>query len=189
MRGYLIDVIEGKTHSVDVFDLEDYQKFIHCQTIDIVSRTIGDREYEIICDDEGLSKRPALVSAVNNDGQPMLVGNLIVMGNSGGDEDMHEISFDEIQHLKKHFMHVVTKGSGKSLGSISGQLDSLIAYLEKHNPSLLERLKTSDSVEDAATAFLREYEKCKDLDREEIERVSAAKQIYEVFQEYQSPVE
>ena len=73
MRGYLIDVIEGKTHSVDVFDLEDYQKFIHCQTIDIVSRTIGDREYEIICDDEGLSKRPALVSAVNNDGQPMLV--------------------------------------------------------------------------------------------------------------------
>lgn len=112
MRGYLIDVIEGKTHSVDVFDLEDYQKFIHCQTIDIVSRTIGDREYEIICDDEGLSKRPALVSAVNNDGQPMLVGNLIVMGNSGGDEDMHEISFDEIQHLKKHFMHVVTKGSG-----------------------------------------------------------------------------
>lgn len=112
MRGYLIDVIEGKMHSVDVFDLEDYQKFIHCQTIDIVSRTIGDREYEIICDDEGLSKRPALVSAVNNDGQPMLVGNLIVMGNSGGDEDMHEISFDEIQHLKKHFMHVVTKGSG-----------------------------------------------------------------------------
>lgn len=79
MRGYLIDVIEGKTHSVDVFDLEDYQKFIHCQTIDIVSRTIGDREYEIICDDEGLSKRPALVSAVNNDGQPMLVGNLIVI--------------------------------------------------------------------------------------------------------------
>lgn len=112
MRGYLIDVIEGKTHSVDVFDLEDYQKFIHCQTIDIVSRTIGDREYEIICDDEGLSKRPALVSAVNSNGQPMLVGNLIVMGNSGGDEDMHEISFDEIQHLKKHFMHVVTKGSG-----------------------------------------------------------------------------
>ncbi|MFR6133029.1 MAG: phage tail tip lysozyme [Fusicatenibacter saccharivorans] len=54
---------------------------------------------------------------------------------------------------------------------------------------MLERLKTSDSVEDAATAFLREYEKCKDLDREEIERVSAAKQIYEVFQEYQSPVE
>ena len=97
---------------LDVFDLEDYQKFIHCQTIDIVSRTIGDREYEIICDDEGLSKRPALVSAVNNDGQPMLVGNLIVMGNSGGDEDVHEISFDEIQHLKKHFMHVVTKGSG-----------------------------------------------------------------------------
>ena len=42
----------------------------------------------------------------------MLVGNLIVMGNSGGDEEMHEISFDEIQHLKKHFMHVVTKGSG-----------------------------------------------------------------------------
>lgn len=81
------------------------------------------------------------------------------------------------------------EGKGKSLGSISGQLDSLIAYLEKHNPSLLERLKTSDSVEDAATAFLREYEKCKDLDREEIERVSAAKQIYEVFQEYQSPVE
>ena len=82
-----------------------------------------------------------------------------------------------------------TIDKGKSLGSISGQLDSLIAYLEKHNPSLLECLKTSDSVEDAATAFLREYEKCKDLDREEIERVSAAKQIYEVFQEYQSPVE
>lgn len=89
----------------------------------------------------------------------------------------------------KSYLCKYTIDKGKSLGSISGQLDSLIAYLEKHNPSLLERLKTSDSVEDAATAFLREYEKCKDLDREEIERVSAAKQIYEVFQEYQSPVE
>lgn len=89
----------------------------------------------------------------------------------------------------KSYLCKYTIDKGKSLGSISGQLDSLIAYLEKHNPSLLERLKTSDSVEDAATAFLREHEKCKDLDREEIERVSAAKQIYEVFQEYQSPVE
>lgn len=97
MRGYLIDVIEGKTHSVDVFDLEDYQKFIHCQTIDIVSRTIGDREYEIICDDEGLSKRPALVSAVNNDGQPMLVGNLIVMGNSASEKAFYACCYKRIR--------------------------------------------------------------------------------------------
>ena len=54
----------------------------------------------------------------------------------------------------KSYLCKYTIDKGKSLGSISGQLDSLIAYLEKHNPSLLERLKTSDSVEDARHLIL-----------------------------------
>lgn len=42
-----------------------------------------------------------LVSAVDSEQNAMLVGNLIVMGNSEGDEILHGLSNEELKHLKK----------------------------------------------------------------------------------------
>lgn len=57
--------------------LDEYYNLIECDCIDIVTRRIGDTYFDIICDDEGLLKDNPRVSAVDLNGNPMLVGNLI----------------------------------------------------------------------------------------------------------------
>ena len=53
----------------------------------------------------------------------------------------------------KEYLCRYTIDLGKSLGSLSGQLDSLMAYLSDYNPNLLDRLKNAEDVDTAATAF------------------------------------
>lgn len=53
MKGLLIDVHNAKIQEVEVSELDDYYKWIGCENIDITSRKIGGRIYDIICDDEG----------------------------------------------------------------------------------------------------------------------------------------
>lgn len=78
----------------------------------------------------------------------------------------------------KEYLCQYTIDKGKSIGSVTGQLDGLLAYLERYNPSLLERLKNAKDPAAAASAFLREYEKCANIDKEEQERIAAAEDIY-----------
>jgi hypothetical protein len=102
MKGLLIDVHNAKIQEVEVSELDDYYKWIGCENIDITSRKIGGRIYDIICDDEGFFHEPVLVSAVDSEQNAMLVGNLIVVGNSEGDEILHGLSNEELKHLKKN---------------------------------------------------------------------------------------
>ena len=65
-------------------ELDEYYNLIDCDCIDIVTRKVGDTYFDIICDDEGLLKDNPRVTAVDTEGNPMLVGNLIF---SHTDED------------------------------------------------------------------------------------------------------
>lgn len=78
----------------------------------------------------------------------------------------------------KAYVYHYTVEQGKSVGSISGQLDSLLAYLSEYNPGLLSRLKNATDPEAAAAAFLKEYERPANLQSAEIKRTSAARSIY-----------
>ena len=81
----------------------------------------------------------------------------------------------------KAYLYHYTVEQGKSVGSISGQLDSLLAYLSDNNPDLLSRLKNAEDPETAASAFLREYERCANMRMAEIKRTAAARSIYEAM--------
>lgn len=89
----------------------------------------------------------------------------------------------------KEYLCRYTIDLGKSLGSLSGQLDSLMAYLSDYNPNLLDRLKNAEDVDTAATAFMREYEKCANQGTQQKLRTTAAEQIYAVMENYDSPVD
>lgn len=89
----------------------------------------------------------------------------------------------------KEYLCRYTIDLGKSLGSLSGQLDSLMAYLSDYNPNLLDRLKNAEDVDNAATAFMREYEKCANQSTQQKLRTTAAEQIYNVMESYDSPVD
>ena len=80
VTGVLIDVKNRTTvvHTVNSGSLEEYYDILNCTTFDIASRRIGGSYYDIYCDDEGLLKCSPVVSAVSEDREPMLVGNLFV---------------------------------------------------------------------------------------------------------------
>lgn len=66
--------------------LEAYYEEIGCDCIDIVSRKINGSWFDIICDDEGLFKDPLVVTAVDPNGSPALVGTLLICRFDGVDD-------------------------------------------------------------------------------------------------------
>lgn len=79
----------------------------------------------------------------------------------------------------KAYLYHYTIEQGKSVCSISGQLDSLLAYLSDYNPLLLARMKKAEDPEEAASLFLKGYERCANMRLAEIKRTAAARAIYE----------
>ena len=78
--------------------LDDIYENLNCRCFDIATRKIGDTYYDIYCDDEGLLKENPIVSAINHNGEVMLVGNLLFAKHNkrGGTVGLKEKEMDEI---------------------------------------------------------------------------------------------
>lgn len=77
ITGVLVDVNAGTVKEATIeANLDSYYKALDCTCIDIAVRKLGPYQFDIICDDEGMLKDNARVSATGPLGQPMLVGNL-----------------------------------------------------------------------------------------------------------------
>lgn len=77
ITGVLVDVKAGTIKKATIAaNLDSYHKVLDCDCIDIVGRSLGPYTFDVICDDEGLLKPGARVSAINPTGRPMFVGNL-----------------------------------------------------------------------------------------------------------------
>lgn len=101
MKGYLVDVNNGTANEVETNgSLEEYYKLLDCDCIDIVTRKIGGKYFCIVCDDEGLFVENPKISAIDSEGAPLLVGNLLVL-NNGDDGDLHGLNESDIAILKK----------------------------------------------------------------------------------------
>lgn len=111
MRAFLVDVENGAADEVDACGLADYYRLLNCRLVDIVSWRIGGKWYDIIADDEGI-KEGAKVSALCQ-GQPVLVGNLLVMniGEDGEEAPLHDLDFERI---RAHLLRVVYGDGGEA---------------------------------------------------------------------------
>jgi len=99
MKTILVDVHEQCMRPVDVADkLDEFYRLLRCDTIDITERNIGGKQFSVMCDDEGLLKNGAIVSAVDSNGEPVLVGNLLFF-HTDPNGNLLGISDDECQHL------------------------------------------------------------------------------------------
>lgn len=100
-----IGIINGISKVLDIEDkLEVYYDLLECRVIDIVSRKIGDKYYDIICDDEGLLKDSIRISAMDKDDEPCLVGSIIICNfNKAG----KEVALKE-EDMKNIFDHIIT---------------------------------------------------------------------------------
>ncbi|MBR5950068.1 MAG: hypothetical protein IKZ87_01390 [Actinomycetaceae bacterium] len=80
MIGYLIDVQNDKVSTVRTTgQLEDYYNKLNCSSIDVASRAVDGKYYDIIVDDESLCVDAPRISAIAPDGESMLAGNLLVL--------------------------------------------------------------------------------------------------------------
>lgn len=103
MRSFLLDVNEGIFRELDVNNkLEEFYELLGCNYIDIVQRNIDGRVFDIVCDDEGLLKSHPVVSAIDSDHKPMLVGSLLFFHSNSRTGNLTGISADDCDHLRKH---------------------------------------------------------------------------------------
>ena len=104
ITGYLIDV-QNETHGPRTIlkELKEYYALLGCRLIEMPTRRIGvrnGRRYTIICDEEGLFAEQPKTSAIDNLGQPMLVGNLFIVK---VDEEGNTVGLDpdDIKYLER----------------------------------------------------------------------------------------
>lgn len=103
VRGVLLDVNTGSMQGTTLDgSLQGFYEALDCSCIDIVDRTINGRPYTIVCDDEGLLKDGAKLSAVSDDNDPMLVGSLFITNSEYTPDGvaLADLTDDDIKHIK-----------------------------------------------------------------------------------------
>ena len=97
IKGVLLDVEKNTVEKVEFEPtLENYYKMLNCDMIEIATRKIGvknGRVFAIVCDEEGALKEDPKISAINDIGEAMLVGSLLIVGEA--DDDGNETSITD----------------------------------------------------------------------------------------------
>lgn len=114
MKTILLNVYDEEVEIIDIEpELDAYYAKLDCSCIDIVERKIGGKVYDVMCDDEGLFRSPQKISAINDMGEPMLVGNLMFFNNDGAG-NLTGLSEDDLLHItgfiEKMYTHNFPKG-------------------------------------------------------------------------------
>ena len=103
MKAFLLDAENRQTRTVEVDDtdhLTEYYKLLNCEIVDITSRKIGGKYFDIVADDEGLMKENPIVSALDTEGQPALVGNLLFCNYDPETGEEVSLTDEDIQLLR-----------------------------------------------------------------------------------------
>lgn len=109
MKTLLLNVQDGTVERLDIEpNLDSYYELIGCDCIDIAYRKIGGKYYDLVVDDEGLLKPDPKISAIDDMGSVMLVGNILFFNNDGMG-DFVGLDEDDYEHLEKHIMHMSTR--------------------------------------------------------------------------------
>lgn len=104
IKGILIK--EDKVEIVEVENsLIELYKLLNCDLIQVVERKIGDKVYDIICDEEGLLK-PNFQSAICSNYTENLYGNILIV-NHDDEGNFTSLSNDEIIDINKSILELV----------------------------------------------------------------------------------
>ena len=101
---YLIDVVNETAKPVTIPNaLNSFYAMLNCELVAMPTHKIGvrnGRQYVIIADDEALFKTDPKISAIDNLGRPMLVGNILIAKN-GTDGELASLADDDIQYINR----------------------------------------------------------------------------------------
>lgn len=102
-RVLVFDTEAQEFHEAECEALDDFYRELKCDTFDIARRQVGSRAFDIFVDDKGALKDDPIVSAVNHEGEPMLVGNLVFANHDGAGETT-SLSDEDIECVKRHLV-------------------------------------------------------------------------------------
>lgn len=106
-------LFDGKDFSaVTCRNLDDYYSALNCEAFDIATRKIGEKYFDIFCDDIGLFREDPVVTAVDTAGKPMLVGNLI-FANHDGQGNTVSLSQEDVDMIVSQMRTALDFHSGK----------------------------------------------------------------------------
>lgn len=106
-RVLVLDVIEKKgLYESECNGLEDFYRELKCDCFDIASRKIGDKYFDLFVDDVGLFKDSPIVSVLDENMNPMLVGN-VVIANHDMEGNTTSLSDEDIVMIKKNVFGIV----------------------------------------------------------------------------------
>lgn len=110
LTAYYIDPETATADPVEITAaLDTYYELLHCNIIDIVTRKIGGKYYDIICDDEGLFNADPRISAIDPNWSAMLVGALLVIGLPDDEGNETSLSEDDVAHIASRVLHMGTR--------------------------------------------------------------------------------
>ena len=119
ITGVLLDAERAHVERATIpATLGSYYEHLNCTTIDIVSRTIGGKRFDIICDEEGLFKDDPRISALDRDYQPIFVGNLFVCKHDGNGCEI-SLTDKEIDHILRYVRKLPTRQHPEGLAMLT----------------------------------------------------------------------
>lgn len=110
MKSILINVNEDTVSVVNPEGLEDWYNLLGVSLVDIAYRRIGrkNKYFNIIVDDNGLLTDEPKISAVSNLGAVMLVGNLIIAGDTDDEGNLTDLTEEDIRYISRYIRKVYT---------------------------------------------------------------------------------
>lgn len=79
MKGLLLDTEENQIRKVEVNELHDYYKAMHCDCITVVYTELEGQQLAIICDDEALCKSGCLIPTVKLSSGDTIFNSVILL--------------------------------------------------------------------------------------------------------------
>lgn len=114
LTGVLLDVYADKVDVVTIpASVEAYCKVLDCEIFQSVDRMIGTnrshRRFEILCDDEATFRQDCRISAINNMGEVMMVGNLFIVKADAETGSYVSLSESDQQFILNRIQHMSTR--------------------------------------------------------------------------------
>lgn len=103
----VLDKTAKPLYAAEVKELDDYYKHLGCDCFDIANRSIGGNRYDIFVDDIGLFKDDPVIAAIDTNGKPMLVGNLII-ANHDLEGNTTSLTAEDIDVIGQNLVRIFT---------------------------------------------------------------------------------
>lgn len=84
-------------------ELATYYTLIDCDTIDMVVKKIGDRYYNVVCDDVALYDPDFIITMIDPDYKDdIIAGTIVITGLADADGNLTDLTDDDAKNISNH---------------------------------------------------------------------------------------